>query len=165
MTANEKYTIVFVCTGNTCRSPMAEGVLRTMIPENLAGRVEVVSAGIAAVAGKGVTPLSVEVAGRRGIDLSSGRSRPFTADLARRADLVVCMESSHRRVAASRGGKGKVILLGELLPPSDPMFARDVPDPFGGTPEEYEETFRRIHRALTSGWPLIEKWLGETSHS
>ncbi len=167
MTADEKYAIVFVCTGNTCRSPMAEGALRAMIPDCRADRVEIGSAGIAAVPGKRVTPLAAEVAARRGIDLASGRSRPFTEELARRADLIICMESSHRSAAeaVARGGRGKVVLLQDFLPPSDPMFGKDIPDPFGGSMEEYEETFHRIRRALESGWPVIEKWLDETDSS
>lgn len=162
MGKNAEYLVVFVCTGNTCRSPLAEGALRKLLPDTWRDRVEILSAGVAAVPGASVSRNSDKVAARNGIDISAKRSIPLSPELARRADLLIAMEASHARaVEAILQGKEteKIVLLCDLLPPDDPISGTDIPDPFGGTLEVYEQTFRQIWSALSRGWPAIEERL------
>ena len=84
--------IMFVCEGNTCRSPMAEVVLRATIPENLVDDVEIVSAGLKASTGQPATEKAELVCRMKGYDLSGHRSQQVTEVLLNTSDLIFCME-------------------------------------------------------------------------
>ncbi|MCW5558176.1 MAG: low molecular weight protein arginine phosphatase, partial [Verrucomicrobiae bacterium] len=107
-------TILFVCTGNTCRSPMAEALARTA----LAGRPEwrVRSAGIGAVNGQPPSPHAVRALRDRGLDIASHRSQMLTARLVREADLVVALTRAHLDGIQYLypEAAGKTVLLGGL---------------------------------------------------
>jgi tRNA threonylcarbamoyl adenosine modification protein (Sua5/YciO/YrdC/YwlC family) len=98
-------TILFVCSGNTCRSPMAEVLARKIIAEKLGvddeelekKGISVVSAGAMAMAGARATPQAVEAVRDMGIDLSKHRSRPLSVELINQADLIFTMGQSHAR--------------------------------------------------------------------
>jgi L-threonylcarbamoyladenylate synthase len=132
--------IVFVCTGNTCRSPMAEGLFKHRLAERLACSVDelptrgflVSSAGLAAGTGDAATADTAAALGDYGVDLSAHRSRPAGADLIARADEVIVMTRSHLVTVA-----GKYPILGgalRLLCGPD----GDLDDPIGGGPEIYK---------------------------
>src|SRR5512139_2985246 len=94
------FQVLLVCTGNTCRSPMAEGVLRSILPAEIAAHVRVVSAGTGAQAGAPATALAISTAASQGIDIREHRSQPLTAEMVRASDLVLGMEPEHvQRVA------------------------------------------------------------------
>src|SRR5712675_2452951 len=88
--------ILFVCSGNTCRSPLAEAIAREVLPGRLDFEVEIASAGTSALAGSPASPHSIAVAERHGLDLSAHRSRMLTRDLVHEADLIVTMGVRHR---------------------------------------------------------------------
>ncbi|MCS7468700.1 L-threonylcarbamoyladenylate synthase [Stieleria sp. ICT_E10.1] len=93
-----KPVIVMVCTGNTCRSPMAETLMRELLRKKM-GRedaVRVLSAGVAASAGGSASPQSIEVMGERKLDLTGHASQPLGDDIMNVADLVLTMTRSHR---------------------------------------------------------------------
>src|SRR5438093_12265401 len=94
--------ILFVCTGNTCRSPMAAAALELELGAD-ASRVEISSAGTAAWEGQPATALSLEVAARDGVDLGRHRSRRVTPDLLRAADRILVMEPSHVSLVQALG--------------------------------------------------------------
>lgn len=130
--------VLFVCSGNTCRSPLAERLLERRARERGRGDLEVRSAGTFAGRDAPASSGASIVAQRRGLDLSGHRSTPLGPDLVEWADLVVAMTAAHRRVAEDVGGAGKVVLATELLPEEHPEHGRDVADPVGGGIEEYE---------------------------
>ena len=137
--------VLFVCSGNTCRSPMAEGYLRHLLASAKAGDVTVSSAGTHAADGFPASDNSVEVMDSIGIDISMHRSRRLTVELLKEADLVVVMTSSHRRHVGSMLPEAlhKTRLLSEYAREDD-----EIHDPFGGTVEDYGFCFADMRKPL-----------------
>jgi protein-tyrosine phosphatase len=145
----EPFRLLFVCTGNTCRSPLAEAIARRELSARGWGQLEVRSAGVGAAPGGSASQGSLEAARRHGLDLSSHRSAPVDADALEWADLILVMSPSHLVRVSEMGAGEKATLLGTFAAGEDPEGIPDVvPDPFGGSDEEYEATFVLLERLV-----------------
>ncbi|MFP3947489.1 MAG: low molecular weight protein arginine phosphatase [Gemmatimonadota bacterium] len=142
----EPFRILVVCTGNTCRSPMAEAIARRKLQERGWDHVEVASAGAAALTGVPASDGAVAAAEREGLDLSDHSSAQLTRERVQAADLVLAMTLGHVRAVEELGGSGKVALLGAFAAGAEAEGESrwSVPDPFGGGELEYTETFRTL---------------------
>lgn len=141
--------LLFVCTGNTCRSPMAEAIARERIAQlGLGAAVEVASAGIAAAHGAGASGGAVRAAADRGLDLGGHRSRQLTAEVVAEADLILTMSASHLAAVDHLGGGDRAALLTAFAAGAPlggaPGSAVSVPDPFGGDDATYRSTFEAL---------------------
>jgi len=140
--------LVFVCTGNTCRSPMAAALLQARLGDQR--RWQILSAGTAAARGCPASRGSIDALHELGIDLTGHRSRPLTLDLVHSADLLVPLAMSHFQLIVMRhpAAREKTLLLGSFSRRRERQ-PQDVPDPIGGPLAEYREVRDRIA-------PLIE---------
>jgi L-threonylcarbamoyladenylate synthase len=141
---------LFICTGNTCRSPLAEGLFRKMLADRLHCREDeladhgymVLSAGMAAEPGLPAAPESIQVAARHGVDLRAHESQPVTQRLLEQADQIFAMTRGHRDSIL-----GSYPHLGDRVE----LLARDggdIPDPIGLGEDEYEQCRVEIDRNL-----------------
>lgn len=146
----EPYRLLFVCTGNTCRSPLAEGIARHESESRGWTTVESRSAGIFAASGEPASDGARTVAQRRGIDLGDHRASTITPELIAWADLVIGMSESHLRVARDLGAGEKAALLTGFLPDDHPTHLGPVVDPVGGSTAAYEETAELIEESITA---------------
>lgn len=147
--------ILFICTGNTCRSPMAEGLLRDLAKkENL--NLEVGSAGISTFDGGRAAENSISAMKDLNIDIENHRTRQVDIDLLKSQDLILTMSRSHRDIIIMEIPElyGKVFTLKEYALGQD----EDIIDPFGASLEVYRNTRDEILQVLKA---LIIKLKGE----
>ena len=130
-------TIVFVCTGNTCRSPMAEGMFRVLLQQRGITGVEVTSCGTGTFPGMPPSEHAVTAAADYGADIAAHRSRPLTRYLLESGDLFVCMTESHRRQ-----------LLCYLPPEKLRVLSSGISDPYGGDLMQYRACAAQIWDGL-----------------
>jgi protein-tyrosine-phosphatase len=142
------YNLLFVCSGNTCRSPMAEAITRDLLRQRGWAHVDVRSAGTGAVPGAAASQEAIDVAREYALDLEQHESQPLTAELVGWADLILTMGTSHMHVVADLGGGEKVAMVTDFVDGAD--SGQPIADPFGGDHEGYRDAFRQIGAAVTS---------------
>lgn len=136
--------IFVVCTGNTCRSPMAEGIIRKIVEEERIEGVSVKSAGLAAYYGDPPSDYAVEALREIGIDISGHRSRPVTREELAEADVIYVMTQQHKNV-----------ILDAMPEVKARIAVMEIADPFGLSLEHYQacrdEMLTYFRQELTGG--------------
>src|SRR4051812_17195412 len=153
-------TILFVCTGNVCRSPMAEGILRYALQDR--GDYRVMSAGLGAMEGQPPSPYAVQAVRELGIDISGQRSRMLTPELVEQADYIFGMTHSHidTVMLLYPHAAEKTFLLREFDETLD-IFEKDISDPIGGSYEVYLNCRDQIEQGIASLLRFIDQ--GDTA--
>ncbi len=136
--------VLFVCTGNICRSPLAAALLERALQERGLD-VKVTSAGTGAWDSAPASEGAYLVGLERGLDLSGHRARLLTRELVEQSDLILTMARHHRARVDELGGEGRVFVLGEYAN----RGGDEVSDPFGGDLDVYRDTCQELE-ALTA---------------
>ena len=141
--------VLFVCTGNICRSPTAEGVFRVFVErEGLTGRVLVDSAGTHGYhIGDPPDPRAVAHANRRGYDLSKLRARRVTAADFERFDLILACDSGHRQLLRRLADKAQHGRIAMFLDYAPELGLTEIPDPYYGGADGFEHVLDIVERA------------------
>ncbi|MGO8764683.1 MAG: serine hydroxymethyltransferase [Limisphaerales bacterium] len=149
-------TILFICTGNVCRSPMAEGLFRKAMGNR--GEFRIFSAGIGAIDGQPPTPHSVNAMKEIGIEISAQRSRALTSELVRQADYIFGMTHAHVDTIGLLypAAAEKTFLLREF-DDSLEQFEKDIPDPIGSPYDVYVHCREQIEQGINSLLKFMEQ--------
>ncbi len=134
-------SILVVCVGNICRSPVAERMLQRLLPEK-----KISSAGVGALVGHPVDELAAKVAAANGLDTAGHVARQLTPEICRGADLIMAMSEDNReqvyRIAPE--ARGKVMLIGKWLDDAE------IPDPYRQSRRVHEEAYQLLDLATRS---------------
>ena len=156
--------VLFVCTGNICRSPMAEGLFR----HNVRGRssFEVYSAGVGAMDGQPPSDYAVRALAELGIDISHQRSNSLSAELVSKADYIFGMTHSHVDAITLLYPQAaeKTFLLREFDETLD-FFEKDISDPIGGSYEVYANCRDQIEQGIASMLNFLDQTSGRSGNS
>jgi len=151
----DRMRILFVCTGNTCRSPLSEAIARKIAIERGLTDVEAISAGTSAHDGAPASDGSLLVGMERNMDLGGHRAQTLNRDLVRQADLILAMGPHHLERIEALGGAGRAYLLSDYA--SHGASSRPISDPIGAeldvyraTADELEEEIRRVLDRITA---------------
>jgi len=145
--------ILFVCTGNTCRSVMAQGLLKNMLREKGIENVKVNSAGIAALPSYGIYGVLEKVLKEEGIEISNHKPNQITPQIVKDADLILVMERRHKEAILEMAPEveNRVFLLKEFAGEKENL---DIPDPIGQPEEVYRKRLEEIKEYLLK---ILEK--------
>ncbi len=160
--AEKNFVIMFVCTGNTCRSPMAHGILRSMLQAESISNVEVVSSGTGTLEGYPPTSNAVQASKNNGIDISDLYSQTITAEMVQASDLILALAFHHYLLIAQKypDTDGKVFMV-KAFPDKKPSRELSVEDPLGLGLEDYLDTYRELEAELKRAWPAIKQRIDE----
>lgn len=139
-------TVLFLCTGNTCRSPMAACLFNALCRQTGETRLQAVSAGLNAMSGAGASEGAIRAMKARGYSLSDHRSQPVTRELLSQVDMVVGMSGEHLQ-------RLRLYFPGACLPMQS--FDPPIPDPYGGDDALYEQTAAAMEPQVAALFHLL----------
>ncbi len=143
-------TVLLVCTGNSCRSVMAAGLLKVLLSGK--GDYKIMTAGVAAIKGMPPTYEAIQVMSEQDIDVSDHRSSPLSDEMIAETDLILVMETRHKENILRRNpeAKGKVHLLSEFgrIEREDKLVEPNIPDPIGKSIEFYRKVLDMIKESI-----------------
>ncbi len=145
----KRFHVLFVCTGNTCRSPLAEGILKNLLKSKGIEHIEVSSAGTAGLDDFPASENAVLAARVWGVDISDHRSRPLNGRIIESADLILAMSPEHVNyiLSISHSAKNKTFLIKGFPKPFSP-HQEGVRDPIGGPLDLYNQTYLELDEIL-----------------
>jgi protein-tyrosine-phosphatase len=152
--------LLFVCTGNTCRSPIAAAIATEVADERGLTDLKIGSAGTSAAEGQPASDGAMLVGLERQLDLTAHRARQLTPELVRAADLILVMGPHHLERVEALGGAGKAHLLINYA--SRGTDDRAVSDPFGGDLEVYRSTVEELEAEIRRA---VDRLAGERAKS
>lgn len=153
-----QFVILFVCSGNSCRSPMAEGLLKKKLHPKFGGLVHIHSAGILGIDGNPPTINTIKAAGEKDIDISNHISKGITRSHIDQADVVLVMEQYHKEYLDTLHpiSREKVFLLKTFFKSNYSEGETDIEDPIGRDYEFYKQTIETIDQELDRILPELE---------
>ncbi len=157
------FTILFVCTGNMCRSPLAEGIMKKKIEEEFTGDekdlIMIHSCGTYAYEGNKPAENALKTSRQNNTDISYIRSKPLTKMIADEADIIFAMSVEHMNYIIENflSAKNKTFLLKQFGENRLTQMSDSIPDPMGFTIEYYAKTYQEIKNAIDKVFPLIKE--------
>lgn len=147
-------TVLFVCSANMCRSPMAEALFIHFVRQDESRfDWDAESAGVWAIDGSYASGGAVKAMQRRGIDILSHRARSITSEMIRECELILTMEKDHQDAlrAAFPESQDKIFMLSEMV-----GLHHDIRDPIGGFPADYDDTADELVHLIADGFRHIQ---------
>ncbi|MCD6307926.1 MAG: low molecular weight protein arginine phosphatase [Candidatus Latescibacteria bacterium] len=156
------FLLLFVCTGNICRSPMAEGIMKDIVLDEIDSKrqimpLEILSAGTGTSRGHGASSFAVKVADEHGINLMYHRSRPISEQILSASDLILTMEQAHTDIILEMLPEKNAVFPLKLFGRKDggEIESVDIIDPIGREEETYQLVFAEIQQELKRVSPII----------
>jgi len=154
--------ILMICTGNMCRSPLAEAILRAELDKAGVDDVVVESAGTGAWEGRAASDGALLVGLENDLDISAHRSRHLSRDIVEQADIIFTMSRRHTERVKKLGGDGKAFLLGEYA--GLKRSKAEIADPYGMELEVYRGTFDRLQSLLRTAASRLKREKDDSGH-